>query len=427
MRARVTDLWLKPGTPSRFVKAANDLSAATAAERIPLEWQTSRFGRGRRWRVGWRESDGSQKTKSFESKTDATAFADRVNTAFLGGTYKPRGASNHSFLEASEGWMASKLDVKGTTANRYRRELNDYVLPQWGALPISTITTPQLQSWTEALSRGHAKTACEARVALAPATIRNIVKVVTGGVLEYAVEQGWVPVNPVQRVTLPRDTGENEDKVFLSVQQVEQVAAAAARYITKPRLPVEPEWNPNAALVMFLAYSGCRVGEATAIQCGDVDTTARRVRIRRTWTEERGTHKRVLGSPKNGKTRTIAYPAFLNHTVANMLDGKQEDDYVFTTARGLPINPGDWRNRVWYFALRECGLDGDVRPTVHSLRHTYAALAIQAGCDVKTLQLQLGHSSAQITLDVYAFLFPDRLDEVADAIAEERSAALRTP
>lgn len=427
MRARVTDLWLKPGTPPRFIKAANDLSVSTAAERIPTEWKTTRFGRGRRWRVGWRESDGSQKTQSFESKSDAVAFADRVNTAFLGGTYKPSEASNHSFSEASEGWMASKLDVKGTTANRYQRELNDYVLPQWGALPVSAITTPQLQSWTADLSLGRAKTACEARVALAPATIRNIVKVVTGGVLDYAVEQGWVSANPVRRVTLPRDTGEDEDKVFLSVRQVEQVAAAAARYITKPRLPVEPEWNSNAALVMFLAYTGCRVGEATAIQCGDVDTTTRRVSIRRTWTEEHGSHKRVLGSPKNGKTRTIAYPAFLDQTVANMLDGKQADDYVFTTARGLPINPGDWRNRVWYFALRECGLDGDVRPTVHSLRHTYAALAIQAGCDVKTLQRQLGHSSAQITLDVYAFLFPDRLDEVADAITAERSAALRTP
>lgn len=79
---------------------------------------------------------------------------------------------------------------------------------------------------------------------------------------------------------------------------------------------------------------------------------------------------------------------------------------------------------MWRHALAACGLDGGDRPNIHSLRHTYAALAIQAGCDVKTLQQQLGHSSAQITLDVYAFLFPDRLTEVADAISAERERAL---
>ena len=35
---------------------------------------------------------------------------------------------------------------------------------------------------------------------------------------------------------------------------------------------------------------------------------------------------------------------------------------------------------------------------------------------MKTLQKAMGHSSASITLDVYADLWPDRLDDVADAI-----------
>ncbi|HJF17877.1 MAG TPA: tyrosine-type recombinase/integrase [Aeriscardovia aeriphila] len=44
--------------------------------------------------------------------------------------------------------------------------------------------------------------------------------------------------------------------------------------------------------------------------------------------------------------------------------------------------------------------------TVHSLRHAYASMGIAAGADIKTLQRQLGYSSASITLDMYASLFP---------------------
>ncbi|WP_241736269.1 tyrosine-type recombinase/integrase [Bifidobacterium dentium] len=424
MRARVTDLWLKPDAPARYVKMTNDLSPETAAARIPEKYKTSRFGKWKRWRVGWRESDGRQRTESFESKKDAQALADAVNAAFLGGTYKPKESASHSVEEAASAWLTSKLDVKATTANRYRRELKNYVLQQWGSKPVSSITTSALQSWTADLAAGRAKTACTTRTALAPASIRNIVKVVTGGVLDYAVEQGWTSVNPAKKVVLPKDNGEREDKVFLTVQQVERLADAAASYITKPRLPLDSHENANSALIRFLAYTGCRVGEATAIQVGDVDTNARRVTIKRTWTEERDSHKKTLGSPKNGKSRVIAYPGFLDDDIKNMINEKATNEWLFTTARGLPITVGDWRNRVWRHALAKCGLDGEDRPNIHSLRHTYAALAIQAGCDVKTLQQQLGHSSAQITLDVYAFLFPDRLTEVADAISAERERAL---
>lgn len=43
-------------------------------------------------------------------------------------------------------------------------------------------------------------------------------------------------------------------------------------------------------------------------------------------------------------------------------------------------------------------------------------MTIAAGADIKTLQRQLGHSSASITLDMYASLFPSRLSEVAGAV-----------
>ena len=54
------------------------------------------------------------------------------------------------------------------------------------------------------------------------------------------------------------------------------------------------------------------------------------------------------------------------------------------------------------------------RVTVHELRHTAASLMIASGANVKTVQSQLGHKTATMTLDQYGHLFPDDLDDVAD-------------
>ena len=48
------------------------------------------------------------------------------------------------------------------------------------------------------------------------------------------------------------------------------------------------------------------------------------------------------------------------------------------------------------------------------MRHTAASLLIQSGANVKTLQRQLGHKTATMTLDQYGHLFDDDLDDVAD-------------
>lgn len=60
------------------------------------------------------------------------------------------------------------------------------------------------------------------------------------------------------------------------------------------------------------------------------------------------------------------------------------------------------------------------RVTPHDLRHTAASLAISTGTNVKLVQKMLGHASAAITLDVYADLFEDDLDSVAEALDRAR-------
>ena len=59
--------------------------------------------------------------------------------------------------------------------------------------------------------------------------------------------------------------------------------------------------------------------------------------------------------------------------------------------------------------------------TPHDLRHTAASLAISAGANVKAVQRMLGHASAAMTLDTYADLFEDDLNDVSDRMDAART------
>lgn len=68
----------------------------------------------------------------------------------------------------------------------------------------------------------------------------------------------------------------------------------------------------------------------------------------------------------------------------------------------------------WFASAVKCS--GIPRITPHDLRHSAASFAVSAGANVKAVQKMLGHSSAAMTLDVYADLFDGDLDSVSDAL-----------
>jgi hypothetical protein len=86
---------------------------------------------------------------------------------------------------------------------------------------------------------------------------------------------------------------------------------------------------------------------------------------------------------------------------------------VFTAPEGGVLRNTNFRPRFFDPAAEKVGLLG---LTPHELRHTAASLAIAAGANVKAVQLMLGHASAAMTLDIYAGLFADDLDAVADRL-----------
>ena len=55
---------------------------------------------------------------------------------------------------------------------------------------------------------------------------------------------------------------------------------------------------------------------------------------------------------------------------------------------------------------------------LHELRHTQATLLIGSGADIKTVQQRLGHSSASLTMDIYAHFIAQNDRVAANTIGE---------
>lgn len=115
-------------------------------------------------------------------------------------------------------------------------------------------------------------------------------------------------------------------------------------------------------------------------------------------------------------------PRFLVEPMATQTAGRADDELVFTSPAGEVLRNNNFRRRVFDRAAESVGL-ADLTP--HELRHTAASLAVAEGANVKAVQRVLGHASAAMTLDVYADLFEDDLDQVAGRLdqAAARAAA----
>ena len=106
-------------------------------------------------------------------------------------------------------------------------------------------------------------------------------------------------------------------------------------------------------------------------------------------------------------------PEFVLNELAEQCRGKGPTDLVFVGSNGGYLQRPKSATGWFQAAVKRAGVQ---TITPHGLRHTCASLAVSAGVNVLALQRMLGHTSAAMTLDIYADLFDDDLDAVAAAL-----------
>jgi integrase len=171
--------------------------------------------------------------------------------------------------------------------------------------------------------------------------------------------------------------------------------------------------------VLVLAYCGLRWSEIAALRVRDIDLEKRRLSVGAAVVEVDGLGL-VWGTPKSHEARSISIPQFIVSDLRDHLNGRADDDLVFTSPEGEVMRNRNSR-RAWF--NRAASAAGVAGLTPHELRHTAASLAVSAGANVKAVQRMLGHASAAVTLDIYTDLFDDDLEAVADRLDTLRESA----
>jgi integrase len=353
-----------------------------------------------RWRVRWYGPDGKGKAKTFAKLPQAEAEMGAISARLEKGSYRDPKSGKTATRIVAEEWFESKRKIGRTTKRDYRDLLDNYVLPKWGDWQVAAIQWEDVNAWVTELETQPGKSG----KTLGAARIIKAYRVLSM-VMKHAVFSKRIVVSPCHDHELPRIDDEDEH-VYLTYDQLERLALAAGEY----RL-----------LILTLGYCGIRWAEASAVKVGRLQVPQRRIRIVQNYTDVKGVL--ALGPVKNHEKRSVPLPRSFADELGTLARGRKADDLLFTAPGGGPLRYANFRSRVFDPAVREAGLEG-MGITPHKLRHTAASLAIAAGADVKVVQLMLGHKDASMTLNIYGHLFPDRLDEVADALDAGRKVAL---
>jgi integrase len=175
--------------------------------------------------------------------------------------------------------------------------------------------------------------------------------------------------------------------------------------------------------------TGMRQGELLGLRWQNVDLEAGYLHIKHTL--QQGT--RILADTKTERSRrTLALSAptaaALREQRRRQLEARlsagrrwREDDYVFTTALGTPLDSPNV-TRALHTVLRQSGLP---RQRFHDLRHAYATLMLEDGEDLALVSRSLGHSKLSTTADTYGHVTPAMQARIAarmDRILARESA-----
>jgi integrase len=251
-------------------------------------------------------------------------------------------------------------------------------------LPVTDISRSVVAAWVNASSA-------------APKTTSNAHGLLSS-VMATCVREGWMPTNPCEGVRLPRI--QHHEMRFLDPDEFWLVASL-----------LEPHYRP---LAVFLAGTGARFGEATALRAADVDLSEPAVRIIRAW--KRTPTGWEIGPPKTRRSvRTVHLPPPLVVELAPILTGLHRDELVFRSRTGQRVWQSNFYD-AWRTAAKRSGIEPPL-PRVHDLRHSHVALLIRQGVGLAVIQDRLGHESIQTTVNTYGHLESDLRVAAARAAA----------
>ena len=336
-----------------------------------------------RYTEGFDPRTGKQIQRSISDKSKKVV-AQKLKAALAAidaGTYKaPCKMTVAQWLDI---WVSEYLNsVKPLTKHNYNKQVQKHLKPALGAARLETLDTHTIQRFYNSLIAS----------GLSPKTVKNV-----HGILHCALQQAiacdYIYRNPADACKLPKVT-----KPEIKPLEPEEIA----------RLLKEAEQDDYCNLFIVAMFTGMRQGELLGLAWECVDFQTGIITVKQQLQCKDGNY--FLETPKSGKNRTILPAPIVMDALRQQQERQQKEqeqagsmwanqfNLVFTDALGKYLVR---RTVVKHFKKisQRAGISDDAR--FHDLRHSFAVSSLYAGDDIKTVQANLGHATAQFTLDVY--------------------------
>ena len=361
-----------------------------------------------RYTEGYDPGTGKQIQRSISGKTqkEVAQKLKAITASIDAGTYKaPCKMTVGEWLDI---WVAEYLkNVKPMTVRNYVHQIKYHLKPALGAAKLEALDTHTIQKFYNTLTAD----------GLAPKTIKNI-----HGVLHVALQQaianGYIRHNPTEACKLPKIV-----KPEIKPLEPEEIALVLR----------EAEQDDYCNLFIVAMFTGMRQGELLGLPWDCVDFATGVITVKQQLQCIDGNY--FLETPKNGKSRMILPAPLVMDALRNEYQKQQSArvragniwnnpfNLVFTDNLGKNLVR---RTVVKHFKKisQRAGISDDAR--FHDLRHSFAVSSLAAGDDIKTVQANLGHATAQFTLDVYGHVTQrmrqdsaNRMQQFYDLITKE--------
>ncbi len=400
------------------------------------EWQNPDGSTGSNWQVRYEDRQGKRRSKSFDRKRDADKWIAEELPAIMAGAQLPD-RDTVTVEKATEIWLDAvrrgrhgREGAEPATLRQYESHVRLHIMPFLGGAKLTEVNGPRVVAFRdELLDAGRSR-------ALVKKVLASL-----GGIYSEAKSRGLVAVNPVDGVTLIRSS-RHEEALYIPEKAIVRALIDRARaWRDEPPRAEQTRSNGRKTtqrrfsderlhwwymLVRTAAATGMRLSELRGLSWRTVDLKNGSLSV----------EQRADETGRIGPTKTAAGRRKIALSVEHVkelkewrlrcprrkpVDGQSEGDLdlVFPNGEGKPERAPNIYNRFWLPMLRELRLVDQIKDAAtgetreeprfgfHALRHFRASVLIESGADVKEVQGELGHSSAQMTLDVYGHLFND--------------------
>ena len=309
----------------------------------------------------------------FRGKTEREVMQKIAN-------YEAKQETGMTFVDVAEQWRNEySADVEYYSYIKSKAAYNS-AIAFFDSEYIKDITPRDISRYYAFLaSKGYAKK-----------TVNNY-KAIVSNVFKYAIVKGYADTNPTTMAAVPK-----------KLKQTKRTLPSDED-IAKVKQSVDCE---SGFLALFLMYTGCRKGEALALQYKDIDLKKKVIKVYKSVYYEGNLPKIKQPKTENG----IREIPLLDALIPHIPKGKAEE-YIFSIDGTRPYTHSTF-NRRWSKYQQQSG----VTCTPHQLRHAYATMLYEAGLDERIAMEIMGHSDIATTRNIYTHIRTSKLDKAAEIL-----------